>query len=61
VDRNDPNYRSALADAVALDESLDTPANNWAKWNAFLSMQSGQSDPISSYSATQQKEEPSLY
>lgn len=65
VDRNDLNYRSALADAVALDESLDesldTPANNWAKWNAFLSMQSGQSDPVSSYSAIQQKEEPSLY
>ena len=61
VDRNDPNYRSTLADAVTLDESLDTPANNWAKWNAFLSMQSGQSDPISSYSAIQQKEEPSLY
>lgn len=47
VDRTDPNYRSALAEAVALDESLDAPVNNWEKWNAFLNMQSSQSDPLS--------------
>lgn len=51
VDRTDPNYRSTLAEAVALDvaldESLDAPVNNWEKWNAFLNMQSSQSDPLS--------------